>query len=157
MDRRSVRHVAGELSGPQHRDRLRHLAGLVHDIDLAGLDDEELEIALEDTNEGLPGPELLERRSRASAERGHLRFVEPGKRCGVQVVRYHVTAPSHGLAYSHVGARLRDFAERPTCQTLTRTRPGLAKLTMVPAKSRPVPDLGAIRHADDRSGTKILV
>ena len=56
-DRRAagqLRHVAGELAGPVDRDGLRLLAGFVHDLDLARLDDEELEVAVADLEELFP-------------------------------------------------------------------------------------------------------
>ncbi len=39
-------HLAGELPGPEGRDDLRLIAGVVDDLDLAGLDDVEVAVAL---------------------------------------------------------------------------------------------------------------
>ena len=56
-----MRDVAGELSGPVDRDGFRRLPGFVDDLDLARLDDEELEVAVADLEE------LLAVRKRLSA------------------------------------------------------------------------------------------
>ncbi len=71
-----VRHVAGEFPTPKDRDGPRCLARFVDDLDLAGPDDEELEVAFADPDEGLPGPVLLEGRPGAMPQRGHLGLVE---------------------------------------------------------------------------------
>src|SRR5258705_367069 len=71
-----VRHVAGEFPTPKDRDGSRCLARFVDDLDLAGPDDEELEVAFADPDEGLPGPVLLEGRPGAMPQRGHLGLVE---------------------------------------------------------------------------------
>ena len=81
-DRRAagqLRHVACELPGPEDRDGPRLFAGLVHDLDLAGLDDEETEVPVADLEELFPIRVALELRQRASLQRGHLVLVELGE------------------------------------------------------------------------------
>ena len=80
--------------GPRTDDGLRRLAGFVHDLDLAGLDDEELEVAVAGLEELLPVPVPLERRQGAAPQRGHLGLVELGEGDGVQVVLGHVSDSS---------------------------------------------------------------
>jgi hypothetical protein len=53
-------HVAGELAGVVGRDGRRLLAGFVHDLDLARLDDEEPAVAVAGCEELLPGVEAPE-------------------------------------------------------------------------------------------------
>ena len=67
-----VGHVAGELAASEHRQDRRRLARLVDDLDLAGHDDEELEVALADLDKLVAGPVVFERRSGAAPERGVL-------------------------------------------------------------------------------------
>ena len=54
-------HVAGKTPRVMNRDRLRFLARLVDDLDLAGLDDEEFEITIAGPEKGLSGAKLLRR------------------------------------------------------------------------------------------------
>ena len=77
-----LRHVAGELAGSLDGDGFRRVAGFVHDLDLAGLDDEELGVAVADFEESFPVPVVLEHRQRAACERCELgigQFREGGR------------------------------------------------------------------------------
>src|SRR2546427_9382459 len=87
-------HVPGELAASEHRQDLRRLARLVQDLDLAGLDDEELEVALADLDELVSGPIALQRRAGAAAQRGHLGVAESGRGHGVQVALGHESPPT---------------------------------------------------------------
>jgi hypothetical protein len=51
-----MRDVTGELALPVDRDRLRTFAGMLEDLNLPGLDDEELEVPVADRDEDLPIP-----------------------------------------------------------------------------------------------------
>ena len=61
-----LRHVAGELAGAVDRDGLRLVAGFVHDLDLARLDDEEAGVAVAGREELFPGVERPELRQVSS-------------------------------------------------------------------------------------------
>ena len=127
-DRRAagqLRHVAGELPGPVDRDGLRRLAGFVHDLDLARLDDEELEVAVADLEELFPVPVPLELRQGAAPQRGHLGLVELGEGDGTAgrarpclnllrraTLLLHLAKVRHGLL-RHVHLRLIDVAPGP--------------------------------------------
>src|SRR5882724_1643217 len=74
-----VRHVAGELPGSMDGDGFRRLARFVHDLDLAGADDEELEIAIAGLDEPMPILIAPERGAGAVPEGGDLRFAELGE------------------------------------------------------------------------------
>ena len=54
-----MRDVAGELSLAMDRDRLRLVAGVVHDLDLARLHDEEVHVAVANRKQLLPVPKQL--------------------------------------------------------------------------------------------------
>ena len=138
-DRRAagqLRDVAGELPGAVDRDGLRRLAGLVHDLDLAGLDDEEVEVAVAGLEELFPVLEAPELRQRTAPQRGHLGLVELGKGDGVQIVLGHVSISSgrsavlcvnrEGTAWLRSGTvQLRPDrrSTRPSARRARRTRP----------------------------------
>lgn len=68
-DRRSARELrslAGEFAGLVNDDDPRRISGLIADLDLTRLDDEELGIAIASSKERLPGPILRQRRTRAA-------------------------------------------------------------------------------------------
>jgi hypothetical protein len=73
-----VRHLAGELPAPEDHDGLRRFVGFVHDLDLAELDNEKLEVAVANLNKLLPVPVALQRHPDTAPQRGNLRLVEPG-------------------------------------------------------------------------------
>src|SRR4029453_13456314 len=79
----------GELPGAMHGDGLRSVSGLIHDLDLAGLDDEELEVAVTDVEEHFSVPVALEGRMGTAHQRGDLGILEPGEGDHVQVVLSH--------------------------------------------------------------------
>src|SRR6201999_1142164 len=78
-------HVAGKLAAPKHRDGPWRLGGFSDDFDLARLHDEELEVALTDRDELLPGRVVFERCPSATPERDHLGLVEDREGGGMQV------------------------------------------------------------------------
>ena len=68
-DRRSARELcsfARELAGLVNDDDPRRISGLIADLDLTRLDDEELGVAIAASKERLPGPILRQRRTRSS-------------------------------------------------------------------------------------------
>jgi hypothetical protein len=89
-----VGHVAGERPGPVDRERLRRVAGLVQDLDRAGLDDVEVEVAVAGLEEPLPVSKALGGRAGAAPQRGELGLVERGEGDGAQVRLGHVRASS---------------------------------------------------------------
>ena len=92
-DRRAARqlgHVAGELPGPLDRDGPRGLPGFVHDLDLARLDDEELEVPVTDLEELFPIPVLAsfvkgQRSSAASWDSSSLGKATDRKSCSAML------------------------------------------------------------------------
>jgi hypothetical protein len=68
-----------ELSAAENRDGLQRLAGFVHDLDLAGHDDEELEVAGTGLDELLPIAMAPARRPSATLQHGELALAELGK------------------------------------------------------------------------------
>ena len=84
-----VRNVSGELSRPMHRDCFRRLPGFIEDLDLAGLDDEELEVAVADLEEFFAVPVALELRFRTARQGGDLVRVERRECDGVQIGLSH--------------------------------------------------------------------
>ena len=65
-DRRTARELpsfAGEFAGLVNDDDLRRIPGLIADLDLTRLDDEELGVAIAASKERLPGPILRQRRT----------------------------------------------------------------------------------------------
>lgn len=99
-----MRDVAGELPGPEDCDE--RVAGGISDLDLARLDDEELEVTIADLEERLAGPVLLERRPGAPAQLRHLRLVERGEGGSLQVVLGHVETPSNERSAERAGIGL---------------------------------------------------
>ena len=67
-----VRDVAGELARAVDGDRLRLVAGLVEDLDLAGANDEEFEVAVADLDENVARGMLRDPGAGATAELGDL-------------------------------------------------------------------------------------
>src|SRR2546430_9541692 len=63
-----MRHVTGELAFEVDRDGLRLVAGMIHDLHLAGLDDEEFEVAVADREQRLPVAVGLRRDTAAAAQ-----------------------------------------------------------------------------------------
>src|SRR5437667_462587 len=63
-----MRHVTGELAFAVDRDGLRLIAGMIHDLHLAGLDDEEFEVAVADREQRLPVAVRLRRDTAATAQ-----------------------------------------------------------------------------------------
>jgi hypothetical protein len=88
-----MRHVARELAGPVDRDSLRHLAGFVQDLDLAGLNDEELKVPVADLEELFPSLVPFQYCTRASPQRSDMALVECGEGDGPQIVLSHVLNP----------------------------------------------------------------
>ena len=84
-----VRDVAGELALPMDRDCLRFVAGVIDDLDLARLDDEEVEVAVADRKERLPVPIQLKRGAGATGQFGDLGLVERRKGDRLKVVFGH--------------------------------------------------------------------
>src|SRR6185369_12109511 len=74
---------------PEDDDGLRRLAGLVDDLDLARLDDEELEVAVSRLEQLLAVRMPLENRPGARTQLGDLSGVQLGECGGVQLVVDH--------------------------------------------------------------------
>jgi hypothetical protein len=71
-----VRNVAGEPARAMNRDRLRDVAGVIDDLDLARLDDMEFEVSLADREERFSIPVRFHRGRRTPAQFGDLGFVQ---------------------------------------------------------------------------------
>ena len=63
-----MRHVTGELAFAVDRDGLRLVAGIIDDFHLAGLDDEEFEVAVADREQRLSVAVRLRRDAAATAQ-----------------------------------------------------------------------------------------
>ncbi len=128
-----LRHVAGELARPVDRDRLRCVAGLVHDLDLAGLDDEELIVPIADLEEFLSGLIPLASRRGAPRERRDLGLVEPREGHGLQIVGDH-SVRGRGLTTGNENPNLIDEAERPDAPGTHCVDHGMPRVREVPLR-----------------------
>src|SRR5438105_12567515 len=84
-----MRHVTGELALAVDRDGLRLIAGMIHDLDLAGFDDEEFEVAVTDREQRLPVAVGLRRDTAAAAQIVDERLLERRERYRLQIVFGH--------------------------------------------------------------------
>ena len=98
-----VRDVAGELAAAVHGDGGRRVARLVEDLDFAGADDEELEVAVADLNEHVAGGVVRERRRRAAAELGNL-CVGQGRKG--YFVKFELSHGSPSTTYLRTSSRI---------------------------------------------------
>src|SRR5207249_9457757 len=84
-----MRHVAGELALAVDRDGLRVVAGIIDDFHLAGLDDEEFEVAVADREQRLPVAVRLRRDTAATAQIVDERLIEGREGDGMKIVFGH--------------------------------------------------------------------
>ena len=73
-----MRDIAGELARAMDRDRLRLVARIIHDLDLARLHDEEVHVAVADRKKRLPVPEQLRLGMGAAGQLTDLRLIQGG-------------------------------------------------------------------------------
>src|SRR5206468_4506162 len=84
-----MRHVTGELAFEVDRDGLRFIAGMIHDLHLAGLDDEKFEVAVADREQRLPVAVRLRRDTAATAQIVDERLLEGREGDGMKIVFGH--------------------------------------------------------------------
>ncbi len=84
-----MRNIAGESARAMDRERLRRVAGVIDDLDLARLDDMEFEVSLTDRKECLPIPVRFRRGLKAPAQFGDLGFLQRGEGNGLKIMFGH--------------------------------------------------------------------
>ena len=84
-----MRDIAGELAFAVNRERFRRVAGIVEDLDLARLDDEEFENAIANRDEGFPVAAMSRRDRCAVGNLGDLVLIENRKGDGLKCVFGH--------------------------------------------------------------------
>src|SRR2546428_12861378 len=95
-----MRHVTGELAFEVDRDGLRLIAGMIHDLHLAGLDDEEFEVAVADREQRLPVAVRLRRDTAATAQIVDECLIEGREGNGMKIVFSHGCFTSQASYFS---------------------------------------------------------